>query len=1199
MKIKRNQQDGKGSLTWLLVVAPLCVSAILFASTFRAAPNESESYTLVVAPPQATPSPTPDCPLIITHSTSQTITSGNSVSCNNGVGHTDNSYWRAFNMMTFAGGHQFIVTSVSFGVESVNQTQPVTVRLYANNGGAFPGGTRTQLATSTVDVTTAQSGTILSIPLTATVPAGTGELVMELFTPDGEAAGNLFFVGSNTAPQTGPSYISAPACGITTPTDLAAVGFPNMHIVFNVHGGCEGSPTPTATVVVTPCPNSTVFFINFDNLTAPALPAGWSATNAAGPPPLWVTTTTMPLSAPNDAFVDEPAVISDKFLDTHEFPVGGENSQFQFESSYNLENGFDGGVLEVSSPNINGGAFIDVTDPAVGGSFLIGGYNTTISTSFGSPITGRMAWSGNSNTYTHVIANLGPNVIGHYVKVRFRMASDNSGSGAGWRIDEVRLAVFCGTPSPTPTTPPPTPTVTPTSTVQPTVTATPGITPCADALSFLEHFDGVTAPALPSGWSATNAAGPPPLWVTSTTTPNSPPNDAFIDDPTTVSDKRLDTPDLPINGQGAQLHFSNFYNLESTFDGGVLEVSSDNINGGAFTDITDPAVGGTFVTGGYNAMISTSSMSPIAGRMAWSGNSGGYIQTVANLGFNVVGHFIKLRFRMASDNSGGGTGWRVDDVGASVFCETPTPPPPTPTPSPTCPQAITQSTSFTITPGNSVSCNNGTGHTDNSYWRAFNMGTFTGGAAFPIGSVSFGIESVNNPEPVTVRLYTNNGGAFPAGTRTQIATQTLNVTSAQSGGLISIAFPGVPTVPAGTGELVMEVFTPDGQAAGNLFFVGSNAEPETGPSYLSAPDCGITTPTQMAALGFPNMHIVFKVDRYCEGTPSPTATVPPTVTPTPSDCNPPFCTATPTATATVPATATPTVTPTATPTPSEGPCPGGSCTPTPTPTPAPRSLNLSTRMLVQTGDNVGIGGFIITGTAQKQILVRAIGPSLGQFGVPDFLADPTMELHGPGGFTTLINDNWRDTQEAEIISTGIPPTNDLESAILATVDPGNYTAVVRGKNDGTGVGLVEVYDLGAATSQLANLSTRVFCGTADDVVIAGFILGEGSTAHIVIRGIGPSLINVGILNPLPDPTLELRDINGTLLAANDNCGMPFAPRDKSNDGPIPLNSCRGTYCPGPLEACIDGPLQPGTYTAILAGKDGATGVALVEIYNVQ
>ncbi len=160
-------------------------------------------------------------------------------------------------------------------------------------------------------------------------------------------------------------------------------------------------------------------------------------------------------------------------------------------------------------------------------------------------------------------------------------------------------------------------------------------------------------------------------------------------------------------------------------------------------------------------------------------------------------------------------------------------------------------------------------------------------------------------------------------------------------------------------------------------------------------------------------------------------------------------------------------------------------------------------MLVQTGDRVGIGGFIITGSAPKQVLLRGIGPSLAQFGVPDPLADPVLELHGPAGFVTIINDNWRDTQ---IPCTELPPTNDLESTICATLDPGAYTAIIRGNDDTSGVGLVEVYDLDqAAASKLANISTRAFVSTGADVMIGGFILGGDGQSHIEIFGIGPSL----------------------------------------------------------------------------------------------
>jgi hypothetical protein len=261
----------------------------------------------------------------------------------------------------------------------------------------------------------------------------------------------------------------------------------------------------------------------------------------------------------------------------------------------------------------------------------------------------------------------------------------------------------------------------------------------------------------------------------------------------------------------------------------------------------------------------------------------------------------------------------------------------------------------------------------------------------------------------------------------------------------------------------------------------------------------------------------------------------------------------------------------------------GPALPTPTPAPSPgRALNLSTRMLVQTGDNVGIGGFIITG-GPKQVLLRGIGPSLAQFGVPNFLADPVMELHGPAGFTTVTNDNWRDSQDGglAIMGTGLAPTNDLESGILATLAPGAYTAIVKGKNNTSGVGLVEVYDVGSATSELANISTRAFVSTGDNVVIGGFILGGGGNSHIAIYGVGPSLAGSGVGGALADPTLELRDSSGAIVASNDNCGgSTIHPLD-------------------PAEACIDISLPPGQFTTILAGKNNGTGVGLVEIYNAH
>jgi hypothetical protein len=149
-------------------------------------------------------------------------------------------------------------------------------------------------------------------------------------------------------------------------------------------------------------------------------------------------------------------------------------------------------------------------------------------------------------------------------------------------------------------------------------------------------------------------------WVTSPTIPDTPPNDAVVKDAPEVSDKRLDTRGIIISSAAAQLSFRNNFNLQDTFDGGVLEVSSPNIAGGEFTDVTNQAVGGSFVAGGYTDTINNTLSSPIAGRMAWSGNSGGYITTVVNLGPRVLGQTIRLRFRLGTDQALGDGGWRID-----------------------------------------------------------------------------------------------------------------------------------------------------------------------------------------------------------------------------------------------------------------------------------------------------------------------------------------------------------------------------------------------------------------------------------------------------------------------------------------------------------------------------------------------------------
>jgi hypothetical protein len=284
-----------------------------------------------------------------------------------------------------------------------------------------------------------------------------------------------------------------------------------------------------------------------------------------------------------------------------------------------------------------------------------------------------------------------------------------------------------------------------------------------------------------------------------------------------------------------------------------------------------------------------------------------------------------------------------------------------------------------------------------------------------------------------------------------------------------------------------------------------------------------------------------------------------------------------------PAIATPTPTPTAV----------ASSTPAPSPLPVAQALNISTRMRIQAGDNVGIGGFVLSGTAPKHVLIRALGPSLTKFGVPDALADPVLELHGPGTFVTITNDNWRDdsVQEAAILADGIPPTDNLESAIDANLNAGAYTAVVRGKNDSSGVGLVEIYDLGSTNpSRLGNISTRAFVNTGNNIVIAGFILGGGNgNDRIIVRGIGPSLEAYGVSNALANPTIEIRDGNGALFASDNNWQDDSAQAaELIAAGLTPTNN---------LESAIAATLPPGLYTALLAGLDDGTGVGLVEVYD--
>jgi len=284
--------------------------------------------------------------------------------------------------------------------------------------------------------------------------------------------------------------------------------------------------------------------------------------------------------------------------------------------------------------------------------------------------------------------------------------------------------------------------------------------------------------------------------------------------------------------------------------------------------------------------------------------------------------------------------------------------------------------------------------------------------------------------------------------------------------------------------------------------------------------------------------------------------------------------------------------------------------------------NISTRSFVQTGDNVMIGGFIVQGTQSKRVILRAIGPELSQYGVPNFLADPTLELRNGNGALIASNNNWQDdpSQASQISASGLAPSSNLESAIIASLPPGNYTAIVRGAtptptpsptssatptptatpvNNTTGVALVEVYDLSPSLhSVLGNISTRSFVQTGDEVMIGGFIVQGTQPKNVIIRAIGPELSQYGVPNPLADPTLELHNGTGALIASNDNWQHTIIGgiitsdqvQDIEDSGHAPRDAS---------ESALIAKLPPGNYTAIVRGVNNITGVALVEVYDLD
>lgn len=255
-----------------------------------------------------------------------------------------------------------------------------------------------------------------------------------------------------------------------------------------------------------------------------------------------------------------------------------------------------------------------------------------------------------------------------------------------------------------------------------------------------------------------------------------------------------------------------------------------------------------------------------------------------------------------------------------------------------------------------------------------------------------------------------------------------------------------------------------------------------------------------------------------------------------------------------------------------------------------RLANISTRALVRGGDEVMIGGVIIGGTEPKTIVVTGRGPSLAAFGVPNTLDDPWLQLVDHLGVEVDSNDNWEEHPNQANVPAGIRPTASQDAAIALTVDPGAYTAIVRGVGDAQGVGIVEIFEVDASgDARLLNISTRSFISSGDEVMIGGVIITGDQPLTVTFRARGPSLGAFGVPNTIDDPWMQLIDSSGSLIDQNDN----WADHETVSELPAHLTPSEAS------EAVITRSLEPGAYTAIVRGVGDTTGVGIVEVFAVD